>query len=196
MKAQTQVCRACFGFVFTVLTFSLILLGAAGLQAPRVNEDALALKEFTDALQEYVRLHKHLAGSLAPNKQTVDPAKIMAYQDSLARKIQEARAGAKQGDIFTPASALRFRRLIKNHFQGPHATQSKETIRQGEPVKVVLRVNDCYPKGVPLTTMPATLLQNLPQLPEEVKYGIVNKDLILRDARAHLVVDFIRDVLP
>jgi hypothetical protein len=196
MKAQAQVCRACFGFVFTVLTFSVILLGAAGLQAPRVNEDALALKEFTDAVQEYVRLHKHLAGSLTPNKRTVDPAKIKAYQDSLARKIQEARAGAKQGDIFTPASALRFRRLIKNHFQGPHGAQSKETIRQGEPVKVVLRVNDSYPKGVPLTTMPATLLQNLPQLPEEVKYGIVNRDLILRDARAHLVVDFIRDVLP
>jgi hypothetical protein len=61
---------------------------------------------------------------------------------------------------------------------------------------VVLRVNDCYPKGVPLTTMPASLLQNLPQLPEEVKYGIVNKDLILLDARALLVVDFLRDVLP
>jgi len=195
MKAQTQVCRACSGFVFA-LTFSLILLGAAGLQAPPVNEDSLALKEFADAVQEYVRLHKQLAGSLTPHKQSADPAKIMAYQDSLARKIQEARAGAKQGDIFTPASALRFRRLIKNHFQGPHATQSKEAIRRGDPVKVVLRVNDCYPKGVPLTTMPATLLQNLPQLPEEVKYGIVNKDLILRDTRAHLVVDFIRDVLP
>lgn len=140
MKAQTQVCRACV--VFTVLTLSLIRLGATGLQAPPVNEDSLALKEFTDAVQEYVRLHKRLAGSLTPHKQTADPAKIMAYQDSLARKIQGARAGAKQGDIFTPASALQFHRLIKNHFQGTHATQSKEAIRRGDPVKVVLRVND------------------------------------------------------
>ena len=194
MKAQTQVCRACS--VFALLTLCLILPRAAALQDPPVNQDSLALKEFTDAVQQYVRLHKQLAGSLTPNKQTVDPAKIVAYQDSLAKKLQEARAGSKQGDIFTPASALRFRRLIKNHFQGPHATQAKETIRQGEPVKVVLRVNDCYPKGVPLTTMPASLLQNLPQLPEEVKYGIVNKDLILLDARALLVVDFLRDVLP
>jgi hypothetical protein len=32
---------------------------------------------------------------------------------------------------------------------------------------------------------------NLPQLPEELEYRIIGKDMILRDVHANIVVDFI-----
>jgi hypothetical protein len=56
---------------------------------------------------------------------------------------------------------------------------------------VALQVNAKYPEGTPLPTMPPNLLVRLPPLPEELEYRIIGKDLILRDADANLIVDFI-----
>jgi hypothetical protein len=39
----------------------------------------------------------------------------------------------------------------------------------------------CYPLGAPLSTVPATLLQRLPPLPEELRFRFVGTTLILRD---------------
>jgi hypothetical protein len=54
-----------------------------------------------------------------------------------------------------------------------------------------LKVNSRYPATAPLPTVPPNLLVRLPQLPEELEYRIVNRDLILRDVNANLIVDFI-----
>ena len=51
------------------------------------------------------------------------------------------------------------------------------------------------PKGVPLTTMPATLWQIF-RTARRGQYANCEQGLILLDARALLVVDFIRDVIP
>ena len=67
---------------------------------------------------------------------------------------------------------------------------------QGDPVKAVrLRVNQPYPDGVPYTTVPPTLLLRLPKLPDEVAYRIVDRDLVLLDVKANLVVDLIPEVI-
>jgi hypothetical protein len=57
----------------------------------------------------------------------------------------------------------------------------------------VLRVNAEYPVDAPLSTMPPTLLQRLPLLPEELEYRFVGPDLILRDKNANIIVDYMRD---
>jgi hypothetical protein len=43
--------------------------------------------------------------------------------------------------------------------------------------------------------VPANLLANLPQLPEDVEYRIVDKHLILRDVDANIIVDYIPDAI-
>jgi hypothetical protein len=53
-----------------------------------------------------------------------------------------------------------------------------------------LHVNATYPVKVPLQSTPPTLLLDLSQLPSEVEYRIVGRDLVLRDVGANLVVDF------
>ena len=57
-------------------------------------------------------------------------------------------------------------------------------------------MNDVYPERVPVTTVPPTLIQQLPKLPEGMEYHIVDRDFILEDGKSRLVVDFIPDALP
>jgi hypothetical protein len=57
-------------------------------------------------------------------------------------------------------------------------------------------VNASYPEDLPLAAVPPSLLNNLPRLPPELEYRFVNRDLILLDNSANLIVDFIRDVVP
>jgi hypothetical protein len=56
-------------------------------------------------------------------------------------------------------------------------------------------VNATYPEGNPLPTVPATILQALPTLPPDVEYRIVDRNLILRDVDANIIVDFIPRVI-
>ena len=44
--------------------------------------------------------------------------------------------------------------------------------------------------------MPPSLLMALPQLPRELDYRIVGRDLVLHDVNADLVVDIIPNALP
>ena len=53
-----------------------------------------------------------------------------------------------------------------------------------------------YPTKIPLETFPPVLLRKLPDLPPELEYRIVNKNLILRDVKANLIVDILRGVVP
>ena len=57
-------------------------------------------------------------------------------------------------------------------------------------------VNKRYPDTVPLSTMPPEVLQTLPKLSEDMEYRFIGDRLILLDTHAHLIVDYIDDVLP
>jgi hypothetical protein len=62
--------------------------------------------------------------------------------------------------------------------------------------KVPLVVNAVYPKEQPLSTMPASMLEALPTLPDGLEYRFVGKHLILRDTKANIIVDFIYNAVP
>ena len=57
-------------------------------------------------------------------------------------------------------------------------------------------INTVYPTTLPLITFPAGLLRKLPDLPPELEYRIVGRSLLLRDVKANLIVDVLRDVVP
>ena len=130
-------------------------------------------------------------------KSTNEPELIAAHQKILARKIKAARVHAKRGDIFTPAAKEAFLKALSSEFQGPQAPHAKATIKQGAPLKKVhLDVNEIYPESIPYTSVPPTMLQRLPKLPEEVAYRAVSSDLVLLDVKANLVVDYLSGVIP
>jgi hypothetical protein len=170
---------------------------AAKMGAPPTNADAALLKDFKDRIDAYMKLHDKQEKGKADPKETSSPEKIKATQDALAAKIQAARKDAKPGDIFTPEIRQLFRRLMHPELKGPDAAETKRTIKEDSVVSKaqVLKVNARYPEGAPLPTVPPNLLVRLPQLPEDLEYRIVNKDLILRDVNANLIVDFIPNAI-
>jgi hypothetical protein len=50
-------------------------------------------------------------------------------------------------------------------------------------------VNETYAKKHPLATMSPKLLLLLPDLPKDLEFRFVGRHLILRDARANMIVD-------
>jgi len=166
------------------------------------NPDALVLADFQKRIDAYMAIHKGAAKDSLPIKETNNPAEIKAAQDALGAKIRAARADAKPGDVLTPEIRNKFRRLMYPVVQGTAGRETKEELNEdiherdeGIPKRVPLKVNATYPEGNPLPTTPPNVLQNLPKLPEELEYRILDKNLILRDVQANIIVDFIPNAI-
>lgn len=175
---------------------TLLLAGvcAAALAAPPpVNPDAALVQDFHTRVDSYMKLRKPLVAKLKP---TNSPKAIVERQRNLAADIRLARPKADQGDIFTPATSAEFRRLIGIAMQGAHAHRVHQSLKHAEPVRLHLRVNDTYPESVPRQSIPPTLLANLPVLPKELDYRIIGHDLVLHDAEANTIVDFLPNAIP
>jgi hypothetical protein len=164
--------------------------------APAMNADAATLADFKARLNKYIELQKDLAEDSPPLKETSDPAKIDAAQEVLAVKLRAARKDAMPGDIFTPQVRALFRRLMYPELKGEDGPETKAAITGDDgPPKVPLKVNAKYPETQPLPTVPANLLARLPQLPEDIEYRIIGKNLILRDVDANIIVDFMPNAI-
>jgi len=173
------------------------LAGQGTVLGKEQKEDAEGFQEFSDRVQDYVKLQRTVESKIPAQKSTDLPEMIAAHQQALARLIREARPNAKAGDIFTPSACEAFRHAIRSAFEGPHADNVRATMQQGDPLTALrLEVNGIYPDTVPHTTVPPTLLANLPPLPEELAYRVVDRDLILIDRRSHMVVDLVHAILP
>ena|ERR1700682_2705677 len=161
----------------------------------RTNPDAAVIQDFQNRVAGYMKLHEAVKAQLPKLKTTGSSENIERHGHQFARKIREARNTASQGDIFTPEIAAEFRRLIGNAMKG-NATHVEQSLKHAEPVHLKLRVNYSYPAGVPLQSMPPTLLLYLPKLPPELDYRVVGHDLVLRDTTGNLIVDLIPNALP
>jgi hypothetical protein len=195
MKSQIRV--TCLSLVFSLLAF--VAPGFAGqAPTPQDKEKTRDFKIFSDRVQQYVKMQKNLEASLPTLKPTIDTEQIVEHQHALAGKIADARRDAHQGDIFTHEVTERFRKIIHSEFHGPEGRAALQTIRQDDPSKVSVRlhVNDVFPEGTPLTTTPPTLLLKLPELPQELSYRFVGRDLTLIDTKARLIVDLIPNAIP
>jgi hypothetical protein len=171
---------------------------APKMSAPPAPGDAQLLKDYKDRIDAYMKLHDKQEKGKGDPKETSKPEEIKATQDTLAARIQAGRKDAKAGDIFTPEIRDLFRRLMYPEMKGPDAAETKKTTKEDEglPTKAqILKVNARYPEGAPMPTVPPNLLMRMPQLPDALEYRIVNKDLILRDVNANLIVDFIPNAI-
>ncbi len=163
--------------------------------SPTSQADAVFIKEFYARLSKYLDLRKKEAGS--PPKPTKSAIKLAESKKAMAEKIQAARADAKQGDIFTPEIEVYFRKRIAAALKGRNGTKIRSSLRHAEPVHgIQLHVNQPYPDGVPLQSVPPTLLLHLPRLPKDLEYRIVGHDLALHDIGPNLIVDFIPGTIP
>ncbi|HEX6324533.1 MAG TPA: hypothetical protein VFZ36_12465 [Vicinamibacterales bacterium] len=166
---------------------------------PLSEEDARALATMNDRLREYVDLHRKVEGDLPDLPTDATPEQIDQKQRELQKKMAEARASAKPGDLFTPEAQPVIKRLLAQVFEGPQGRQLKASIMDENPTDLAtykLSVNARYPDTVPVTTVPVDVLQTLPKLSEDLEYRFVGDALILLDTHAHTIADYIENALP
>jgi hypothetical protein len=166
------------------------------------NPEALVLQDFHKRVNAYMAIHNAAKKKALPLKQTDNPAEIKAAQESLAANIRAARPDAKPGDILTPEIKNKFRRLMYPEVQGTSGRKTKEQLREdihekdeGIAKPVPMKVDATYPEGNPLPTTPTNVLLNLPKLPPELEYRILDKNLIIRDVEANIIVDYITNAI-
>lgn len=160
-----------------------------------VNADAAALADFKKRVDDYVALHRRVAKRVPPLKETNNPAEITHAQAALEQALSAARATAKPGDLFTPAVRTAFRKVLIPEMKGEDGHDTKAVMKDDAPTTVPLKVNAKYPESATRPTVPAAVLMNLPKLPEEVEYRFIEKHLILLDAEAGMVIDFIPNAI-
>jgi len=187
----------CFGRTvtfFLLLGAAFIPLAARPQQPVRpASLEPPAFADFAQRVQQYVKLQK----AVPRLRNTKNREEIIERRKALAHKIRETREHAKQGDIFTSAIAEQFRLVIRSAFQGPSATNVRQTITDREATSNWKpTINGDYPEDLPTTSVPPTLLIRLPQLPPEVAYRVVGHDFVLQDLEARVVIDFIPGAVP
>ena len=151
----------------------------------RVEAWGYIVADFSTRVWTYFELRSTLEKGLPALTVTDDPAEIRSAELALAQKIRVARAGAKQGEIFTPAISVEFRKVLLLEMNA----NIWATIMDENPGEFSYDINDTYPKRKPLSTMPFDILVRLPRLPEDIEYRFVGRHLILHDTRANVILD-------
>jgi hypothetical protein len=169
-------------------------LDAKSASAPNPIENP-RFKDFFDHVRAYLKIHNTANARVPSLKETSDPQKVTGREKALADEIRIERAGARQGDVFSPAAAKEIGEIVAADFNGRPLTEQKAILVE-VPVKVPPAINTDYPTTLPLATVPPALLLKLPTLPEELEYRFLGRHLILRDIKANLIVDFIPDAVP
>ena len=176
------------------LVLCAAVLGASVSWAQqRVNADAKLLQDFKARVDDYVRLRNSVDDGAPPLRQTTQPAEIKTAQVELQKRLITARPGAKRGDIFSADVAMHFRRLLRPETRD---ASTKNAIADDKPGDAPYKVMAPYPEAATLSTVPPNVLAALPMLPKDIEYRFLGKHLILRDARANLIIDYIANVLP
>lgn len=158
--------------------------------------DKAAIQAFEKQVSTYIDLRNKLRENAPKLSKDATPEQIHAYRTALEQSLRSARTNAKRGDLFRPETADYIRRTLKLEFQGKDRQQLRDTIFETETQGVVLRVNYPYAQTAEFSEMPATLLAKLPQLPKEVRYRFVGRNMLLVDRESDVIIDYMPEALP
>jgi len=158
--------------------------------------DKAAIEAFEKQVKDYIELRNKVRASAPKLSKDSTPEQIHAYRTALQQSLRNARPNAKRGEFFMPAMADYIRRTLKTEFQGKDRQELREQIFETETQGVVVRVNYPYAQTAELSEMPATLLTKLPQLPKELRYRFVGRNMLLVDRESDVIIDFMPDALP
>lgn len=167
-----------------------------------VHDDALcsgppgALRAFHENVGEYAALHRLLRDRVAASAIAPDVKAVSAARDTLAASLRLERPNARQGSILTPPIVQTFDCRIAGarlRLRG----EGDGVWRTLEPGRTPAHptINETYPDHV-LEDPPMFVLRALPPLPEELEYRIFDRDLVLWDIFARMVIDYVPAAVP
>lgn len=157
----------------------------------KVEVDGLIVAEFSARISAYAELRRTLEEGLPGLVVTANQNEIRRAEEALATRIRQAREGARQGNIFTPAINAAFKQLL----MGVTKPGICAAILEDNPGDITYRTGRPYPRDLPLSTVPPSVLGVLPSLPDDVQYRFVDRDLILYDTRANMMLDRVPDAI-
>jgi hypothetical protein len=163
---------------------------SAAVPAPAAA-DHRGLQEFRDAVVRYLAARQRVAQELPGLTASMSAAELARTTDALARAVQRLRPNARQGEFFTPDCAAALQRRIEQTVQDANLGPVLAGIDDEPPRITQPRIHMVMPADAQMATMPPSLLQALPALPATLEYRIVGNYLVLRDAEAAMILDFI-----
>jgi hypothetical protein len=182
-------------------------LAAKSLKDPTHYEHEV-LEEMEEGVENYLKLRRRARKQVTvpePGPQAT-AQEIVDHQRAFAKAIRARRPQARPGDVLLPECHALFRRIIAVELAGPVGASARMALREGNPpveidhddrMAVRVAVNADYPEAAPVATVPPSVLLSLPHVPQEfVEYRFVNRDLVLRDVGANMIVDFIPRAAP
>jgi hypothetical protein len=168
------------------------------------------LTAYSNAVQGYMTLRGRVEAALPRLKDRTEPAVVATHQEALAEAIRRSGPRPRPGHVFVPDIQPFFRRLLAPELEGPGSAETREKVAEGnpqparglpkdpdvKPENVPLVPYADYPLDAPVSTVPPPILLKMPQLPKELEYRFVGRDLVLRDNVANIIVDFIPRAIP
>lgn len=162
---------------------------------PAAPAKSAAFAGFPASIKSYIELRDKAKSALPAISNKAKAEEIAEYRSKLAAALKAARPSARRGDIFTPSVTADFKQVLKSETKV--RPSAKKAIRDGNPVTegnpgaVKLAVNAQYPEEQPVSVVPPGVLLKLPELPKELKYCFVGRNLLLLDAESNLIIDYI-----
>ena len=195
------ICQLLFIALALPITFFAIRSDANAQVTPLTTAklspvDKAAVKRFEGRVKAYVKVRNAVKAKLPKLSKDATPQQIESYRENLEAAVRNTRTGAKRGDLFNHEGSDYIRRTLKANFTGKDRVELRNIVFEGETATVKVRVNYPYPDQAELVEMPATVLLNLPQLPPEVKYRFVGRNLLLIDSDTNLILDYMTNALP
>jgi hypothetical protein len=117
-----------------------------------------------------------------------------AFRLAVAAGLQEARRNAQPGDLLGAELVERVVAAVRLDMARRDYDDRRAVLAEVPPAGVV-RVNDRYPDGQPLATVPPLLLQRLEPLPDELQYRFLGTALVVLDVDTAVIVDVVPHVI-
>ncbi len=155
-----------------------------------------AAAAFETRAKENSHLRERLEDEMPKLPKEATPEQIEAHKTAFRARVRAARAAAKPGQLFTPDVAAYIRSTIKSSFDAGERAELRKSVLEAETKGVAVRINHSYPEAKELVEMPPTLLLRLPQLPKQLRYRFVGRNLLLVDRENGLIIDYMTDALP
>jgi len=159
-------------------------------------KDKGAVAAFEARVKQYAKMREDIEDKMPKLSKESTPEQIEAHKTAFEARVKAARAGAKRGQIFTKDIVTYIRATIRQEFKGTERAKLRETVLEADTKGVPLRINYPYPESKELTEMPPTLLLKLPQLPKQLRYRFVKRNMLLVDRENGLILDYMLDAVP
>jgi hypothetical protein len=176
------------------------LLGAA-TAAPLANcqamrQDDAAYKHLNEEIARYLAIHVDLRAEVPGPVPNSTARELNAASDMLFNAVRRARPRGRQGDFFDADAARLITQRLRAALRTPSVAAAVAGIDDERPATVKPQVYLRFPVENEMASMPPSLLRVLPPLPAELEYRIIGEDLVLRDIKASMIVDYILGAIP